>query len=1041
MAFPPDGTTGQILAKASNASYDTEWVNNDVGSVTSVSVVNANGFNGSVATATTTPAITIQTTVNGLVKGNGTSISAAVANTDYTTPAYVNAKVEDQIINGVTTIAPSQNAVFDADKNLQDQIDDIIADSVVSVTGDSPIIVDNTDPNNPIVQIQQSNTTDDGYLSATDWNTFNNKQAALNPAALTKSDDTNVTVTLGGTPATALLQAVSLTLGWAGQLSITRGGTGQATAILGFNALSPLITLGDLLYHNGTNNVRLAGQITVAKQFLSQTGNGAISAAPIWAAVTAGDIGSGEALTKSDDTNVTITLGGTPATSLLKATSLTLGWTGQLSISRGGTGESTALAAFNALSPLTTLGDLLYFNGTNNIRLAGQITTAKQFLSQTGTGIISASPIWATVTAGDIGSGESLTKTDDTNVTLTLGGTPTTALLKATSLTLGWSGQLAISRGGTGQNTAILGFNALSPLTTLGDVIYHNGTNNVRLAGQITTTKQFLSQTGTGVISAAPVWEAVTAGDVGGGEALTKIDDTNVTLTLGGTPATALLKASSLTLGWTGTLAPSRGGTGVSNTGTITLGGNLVTSGAFSLTLTLTNTTNVTLPTTGTLATLAGVEILTNKTIDADLNTITNIENADIKAAAAIAVNKLAALTASRIVITDGSGFILAADTTTYPNLTELSYVKGVTSAIQTQLDSKASSSLTDSHIFVGNGSNIATDVAMSGDVTINNTGVTDISAGVIIDNDINASAAINAIKIANGSVSNSEFECLNGVTSAIQTQINTKVTKGGDSIAATLTIGTGDNNVLSLITNNNPTIYAQTNKRIALNHSSPQSTLHIYGDGSNGANGFIFFGDSFSGGTTSYVCIGENGGTDSDAMEIYAKNGIYMRVSTYGGTAALFINSSSSIGLANESPTAKLHLQPCTSGANNSSLKIPSGTLSTASDGAVDYDGTNYYACVGTTRYQIARVLTGSASLNFPNTLAQTSSDLTITVTGAADGDSVSLGVPNAAVNANSCYTAWVSAANTVTVRFNNYSALAINPASGTFRATVIKN
>lgn len=46
------------------------------------------------------------------------------------------------------------------------------------------------------------------------------------PAALTKVDDTNVTLTLGGTPATALLQATSLTLGWTGQLAISRGGTG-----------------------------------------------------------------------------------------------------------------------------------------------------------------------------------------------------------------------------------------------------------------------------------------------------------------------------------------------------------------------------------------------------------------------------------------------------------------------------------------------------------------------------------------------------------------------------------------------------------------------------------------------------------------------------------------------------------------------------------------------------------------------------------------------------------------------------------------------
>jgi len=48
----------------------------------------------------------------------------------------------------------------------------------------------------------------------------------VTPAALTKTDDTNVTLTLGGTPATALLQATSLTLGWTGQLAVARGGTG-----------------------------------------------------------------------------------------------------------------------------------------------------------------------------------------------------------------------------------------------------------------------------------------------------------------------------------------------------------------------------------------------------------------------------------------------------------------------------------------------------------------------------------------------------------------------------------------------------------------------------------------------------------------------------------------------------------------------------------------------------------------------------------------------------------------------------------------------
>ena len=93
------------------------------------------------------------------------------------------------------------------------------------------------------------------------------------------------------------------------------------------------------------------------------------------------------------------------------------------------------------------------------------------------------------------------------------------------------------------------------------------------------------------------------------------------------TPGSATTGA--ITLG--GILIGANGGTGVANTGkTITLGGSLTLSGAHDLTLTQTGATNVTLPTTGTLATLAGAETLTNKTINGSNNTLQSIANSSL---------------------------------------------------------------------------------------------------------------------------------------------------------------------------------------------------------------------------------------------------------------------------------------------------------------------------------------------------------------------------------------------------------------------------
>jgi hypothetical protein len=73
-----------------------------VGTVTAVSVVTANGFAGTVANPTSTPAITLQTSVTGLLKGNGTAMSAAVAGTDFMAPSsFVTRETPAGTINGV----------------------------------------------------------------------------------------------------------------------------------------------------------------------------------------------------------------------------------------------------------------------------------------------------------------------------------------------------------------------------------------------------------------------------------------------------------------------------------------------------------------------------------------------------------------------------------------------------------------------------------------------------------------------------------------------------------------------------------------------------------------------------------------------------------------------------------------------------------------------------------------------------------------------------------------------------------------------------
>ena len=207
-------------------------------------------------------------------------------------------------------------------------------------------------------------------------------------------------------------------------------------------------------------------------------------------------------------------------------------------------------------------------------------------------------------------------------------------------------------------------------------------------------------------------------------------------------------------------------------TGTQTLTNKTLTTPVIS---TISNSGTVTLPTsTDTLVGRATTDTLTNKTIDANGtgNSITNLEVADL-----------------------ASGVLDTNLTTVSANDDTLASAK----AIKTYVDSQVStanelSELTDVNItspadgavlFYDTTTSKWIDNVVSGDLTIADTGVATIGTGAvtsakiandtIVNADINSSAAIDATKIANGSISNTEFQYLNGVTSAIQTQIDSK--------------------------------------------------------------------------------------------------------------------------------------------------------------------------------------------------------------------------------------------------------------------------
>lgn len=245
------------------------------------------------------------------------------------------------------------------------------------------------------------------------------------------------------------------------------------------------------------------------------------------------------------------------------------------------------------------------------------------------------------------------------------------------------------------------------------------------------------------------------------------------------------------------------------------------------------------------------------------------------------------------------------------------------------------------------------------------------------------------------------------------------------------------ETNTLGFSTNSKERFRITSFGDFGIDNNSPQEKLHLT-DSIRGFVGFRITGTGLYAGSD-WVHYASSLTTNS-ADDFY---GLYNRNTddgvSIGYMMRIFKDETIRIGTSNPKPTARLEIDA--GSQTRAPLKFTSGVnLISPLGGEMEFNGTNLFFSPSTTRHTVNHGLTGSATLNFPSTTTLLSADLTITVTGAADGDVVSLGVPNAAVNANTSYSAWVSAANTVTVRFNNYSSGTVDPASGTFKVFVTK-
>lgn len=199
--------------------------------------------------------------------------------------------------------------------------------------------------------------------------------------------------------------------------SIVNSFSGGSTGLTPSTASTGAVVLGGILnpasggtgVNNGTYTITLGGNVSTAGAFTTTTGAVTLVAATGGSNVTLPASGT---LATTGNTVASFS-GGTTGLAPATATTGAVTLSGTLNIANGGTGATTKQAAFDNLAPTAIAGDLIYFNGTNNVALG--IGTAGQALVVT-----TGEPSWSSI-VNSIAGGTGITASSPTGaVTLTL---------------------------------------------------------------------------------------------------------------------------------------------------------------------------------------------------------------------------------------------------------------------------------------------------------------------------------------------------------------------------------------------------------------------------------------------------------------------------------------------------------------------------------------------------------------------------------------------------------------------------------------------